>query len=85
MVLLKYITVIGCDGGTTVNVGLPKSQIIAVSRQGEEKDWMGPFLLSAFNGSNWAVVLGRPHRITFGANYPFVGDEVIHIIYKVTV
>jgi len=83
MDILKYKTVTGANGFTTVGVGVSHAQILKVSRQGEQKDDAGFVSLGSLDGTNWSY-LTTGHRISFGSGFPFVGDEVIHIIYKVT-
>ena len=83
MDILKYKTVIGHNGSSTVGVGLNHAQILKISRQGEQKDDAGFVSLSSLNGSNWSF-LTTGKRVAFGSSFPFMGDEVIHIIYKVT-
>lgn len=84
MDILKNKTVIGADGALTVSTGgLSLSQIIKVSRQGEQKDYAGFVSLSTLDGSDWTYI-SHTKRIAFGSNFPFVGDEAIHIIYKIT-
>jgi hypothetical protein len=79
--ILYYKTVIGT--GNSVGVGLNLSQIIKVSRQGEQKDYAGLVLINTLNGSNWTyLTVGK--RISFGTDFP-MSSEVIHIIYKVSV
>ena len=85
MDLLKYKTVTGSDGLVTVATGgLNLAQIIKVSRSGEQKDYAGLVLVSTLDGSNWTYISALK-RISFGTSFPFVGSEVIHIIYKVSV
>jgi hypothetical protein len=82
--ILKYKTVIGSDGNTSVGIGVNFAQVIKVSRQGEQKDYAGLVAISSLDGSNWTFIsTGR--RISFGTSFPFSGSEVIHIIYKVSV
>ncbi len=85
MDILKSKTVIGSSGNSTVSTGgLSLAQIIKVSRQGEQKDYSGGLVaLSDLDGTEWAY-LSFVRRISFGTNFPFMGPEVIHIIYKVT-
>lgn len=85
MDILKYKTVTGSDGATSVSTGgLSLAQIIKISRQGEQKDFGGLVLISTLNGSNWTYLpIGK--RISFGTLFPFIGSEVVHIIYKVSV
>ncbi len=84
MDVLKYKTVTGADGATSVSTGgLALAQIIKVSRQGEQKDKIPFLLLANLNGSNWTFI-NHNKRIFFGSSYPFVGSEEIHIIYKET-
>lgn len=84
MDVLKYKTVTGADAATSVSTGgLSLAQIIKVSRQGEQKDYAGLVAVSTLDGSDWTY-LPVPKRISFGTNFPFVGSEIIHIIYKVT-
>lgn len=81
---LFYKTVIGVDGATNVSTGgLSLAQIIKVSRQGEQKDYAGLVSISSLDGTDWTYI-SHTKRISFGTSFPFVGDEVIHIIYKVT-
>ncbi len=85
MDVLKYKTVIGADGATSVSTGgLSLAQIIKVSRQGEQKDNAGFVAISTLDGSNWAYI-SVSKRISFGTSFPFLGNESIHIIYKVTI
>ena len=80
--ILHYKTVTSASG--FFHVGVPRSQIIKVSRQGEQKDYAGAFGLAVFNGSNWTFLPGSGNRLTFGSDYPGTTGEVIHIIYKVS-
>lgn len=84
MDVLKYKTVTGSDGNTSVSTGgLNLAQIIKVSRQGDQKDYAGLVAVSTLDGTDWTYIsVGK--RISFGTNFPFVGSEVVHIIYKVT-
>lgn len=85
MEVLKYKTVTATDGATSVSTGgLSLAQILKVSRSGEQKDYAGFVSISSLDGSDWAY-LSVPKKISFGTSFPFVGAEVIHIIYKVTV
>lgn len=79
--ILKYRTVTGTDGVYTVNAGVSLVQIIKVSRQGEQKDFVPIAVPVDLLGHQWTF-LPRYRRIIFGTNFPFVGAEVIHIIYK---
>ena len=82
--ILKYKTVTGADGNSSVAVGVNRIQILKVSRQGEQKDYAGFVAVGLLDGSNWTFLpVGR--RISFGTSFPFVGSEVIDIIYKVTI
>lgn len=82
--ILKYKTVTAIDGATSVSTGgLSLAQIIKVSRQGEQKDYVGLVAISTLDGSDWTYI-SVPKRISFGTSFPFIGSEVIHIIYKVT-
>lgn len=84
MDVLRYKTLTGLNGATSVSTGLNLAQIIKVSRQGEQKDYAGFVGVSSLNGSNWTFLpVGR--RVSFGTNFPFFGSEVIHIIYKVSI
>lgn len=78
---LKYRTVTGSDGAFTVNAGVSISQIIKVSRQGEQKDYVPIAVPGDLLGHQWTF-LSRYKRIIFGSNFPFLGTEIIHIIYK---
>ncbi len=83
MDIVNYKTVTGSDGNISVAVGLNRSQILKVSRQGQQKDDAGLVSLSSLDGSNFSfITVGK--RISFGTSFPFVGSEEIHIIYKVT-
>jgi hypothetical protein len=84
MDLLKYKTVTGTDGNASVGIGINLAQVIKVSRAGEQKDYAGFISLSSLDGSDWTF-LPTGKRISFGTNFPFVGNETIHIIYKVTI
>lgn len=85
MDILKNKTVVGTDGNTTVSTGgLSLVQIIKVSRQGEQKDYAGLVAASTLDGSDW-IYISPTKRISFGTNFPFLGNEIIHIIYKETV
>ena len=84
MDILKYKTVTGTDGATSVSTGgLSLAQIIKVSRQGEQKDYAGLVSISTLDGTDWAYI-SHTKRISFGTSFPFSGAEIIHIIYKVT-
>ncbi len=84
MVVLKSKTVTGSDGLNSVSTGgLSSGQIIKVSRQGEQKDRSALVPLDTLSGSQWVYVL-HTKRVQFGSNFPFVGSETIHIIYKET-
>lgn len=78
---VKYKTVTGLDGGVFVIVGVSKDQILKVSRQGIQKDYNNVLPYGSFTGNEYAFNHARK-AITFGTNYPFLGDEDIHIIYK---
>lgn len=81
---LFYKTVTGSDGATSVSTGgLSLAQIIKVSRRGEQKDYAGFVSVSTLDGTDWTYI-SPTKRISFGTSFPFIGDEVIHIIYKVT-
>jgi len=84
MDVLRYKTVTGTDGASTVSTGgLNLAQIIKVSRQGIQHDYSGGLI--AINELNRQFAfLSWNKRIVFNSLNPFVGDEVIHIIYKVT-
>lgn len=83
MDILKYKTVTGTSGNNSVGIGINLSQVIKISRQGEQKDYAGFVAISSLDGRNWTfITTGK--RVSFGTNFPFVGSEVIHIIYKVT-
>ena len=83
MDVLKYKTLTGADGNTTVSTGLNLAQILKVSRSGEQKDYAGFVSFSALDGTDWTfITVGK--RISFGTSFPFVGSEVIYIVYKVT-
>lgn len=84
MDVLKYKTVVGVDAALSVSTGgLSLVQIIKVSRQGEQKDYAGLVSLSTLDGSDWTYI-SASKRISFGSNFPFIGAESVHIIYKVT-
>jgi len=78
-----YKTVTGLSGASTVHAGVNLAQILKVSRQGDQKDFISFSLFASLNGSNWTF-LSLTKRISFGSDFAFSGDEVIHIIYKVT-
>lgn len=80
---IKYKTINATAGATTIPTGLNRSQILCVSRQGEQKDDAGIVSLGSLNGSNYVFITFNK-RISFGTSYPFASGEVIHIIYKVT-
>lgn len=83
MDVLKYKTVTGTDGNTTVAIGINLAQVLKISRKGEQKDYAGLVALSTLDGSDWTFLsVGR--RISFGTSFPFIGSEEIHILYKVT-
>jgi len=74
-------TVTGAAGSNTVNSGLNLSQIIKVSRQGEQEDYARLVWVNTLNGNNWTYI-SPTKRIAFGPAYPFAsGGETIHIIY----
>jgi hypothetical protein len=80
---VKYKTVTGTDGNLSVGIGINRSQILKVSRQGMQKDDAGLVSLSSLDGSNFSfLTVGK--RISFGTGFPLSGGEIIHIIYKVT-
>ena len=80
MDILKSKTVTGHDGGVMIPIMMNRDKIIKVSRQGEQKDFT-PFLsFGSMDGNQWSFISGGVKRIVF--KFPFVGEELIHIIYK---
>ena len=81
MDVLRYKTVTGLDGTSNVTTGgLNRDQIIKVSRQGIQHDYVS-YLLGSIGSREWAF-FGYSRRVLFSTDFPFIGDEIIHIIYK---
>ena len=80
---LFYKTVTGNEGGSNISVGVNRSQIIKVSRQGLQYDEKLFVDVASLTSMEWVFLIGFGKRIHF--LIPFAeGGETIHIIYKVT-
>jgi hypothetical protein len=84
MDILKYRTVTGSAGFSTVAAGVNLSQIISVKRQGIQHDYVG--LLNIHSSNRAWSYLAFNRRIIFNSSFPFAeGGEIIYIMYKVSV